>query len=76
SLEQIAFQVCIDARMQARLQDVIPLAQVGMEDDARLALAASYWDALGRGRREDDQARLLRETAAWFARTLERSRLA
>ncbi len=53
SAEEVAFYVGLEEQVDGRFDDVIALAQIGMNGDMKLALAENYWDEMGLGKLED-----------------------
>lgn len=49
SLEQLAFFICLDDKVDGHFDDLIAYAQIGMKGKARLVIAENYWDEMGRG---------------------------
>jgi hypothetical protein len=64
SLRELAFYVSLEEQVDGRFDDVIALAQLGMTDDMKLALAENYWDEMGCGNLADLHTTLFAESVA------------
>ena len=76
TLEQIAFYICLEEQVDGRFDDIIALAQLGLNGDAKLALAENFWDEMGRGVRDDMHTVMFEESSHYLRGVLERSHLA
>jgi hypothetical protein len=47
--EQLVHYLALEGGPDAEFDDLVALAQIGIEGDPKVALAANYWDELGRG---------------------------
>lgn len=76
SLAEMAFYIAFEEQVDGRFDDVIALAQIGLDGEAKLALARNYWDEMGEGRREEMHTYLFGQSVAYFRDALEASPLA
>lgn len=70
SLPEMALYVCFEQQVDGRFDDVIALAQLGLEGAAKLALARNYWDEMGEGVFENMHTVLFEKSAAYFRAAL------
>ncbi len=49
TLEQIAYFVCLDDKVDGHFDDLIAYAQIGLKGPMRMVIAENYWDEMGRG---------------------------
>lgn len=50
SLEQIAYYICLEAKVDGRFDDIIALAQLGLDGISKIVMAENYWDEMGHGK--------------------------
>lgn len=76
SLEQLAFYISLEEQVDGRFDDIIALAQLGLNGDAKLALAENFWDEMGRGVLDDMHTVMFGKSSQYLRGLLKRSRLA
>lgn len=49
SLEELAYYICLEEQVDGSFDDMIALAQLGVQGHMKLVMAANYWDEMGNG---------------------------
>lgn len=70
SIEEMALYISLEEQVDARFDDVIALAQLGMVGDMKLALAENFWDEMGLGHLDEMHTRLFEESATYMRQFL------
>lgn len=70
TIVHLARYVAAESLVDGRFDDVIALAQIGLDDHAKLALARNYWDEMGEGSREQMHTVLFADSARRLAQWL------
>jgi hypothetical protein len=73
SLEELSIYICYEEQVDGRFDDVIALAQLGLQPQAKVALAFNYWEEMGEGRVDQMHTLLFGESATYFRTVLERT---
>ena len=71
SLLELAFYICLEGQVDGRFDDVIALAQIGVSDTEKLALAENYWDEMGCGDITRIHTRMFSESAQYMSNILK-----
>jgi Iron-containing redox enzyme len=76
TLAELSFYIAFEEQVDGRFDDVIALAQIGLDGQAKLALARNYWEEMGEGCREEMHTYLFNQSAGYFRVALAASPLA
>lgn len=49
TLEELGFYICLEEKVDGSFDDMIALAQLGVQGKAKMIMAENYWDEMGNG---------------------------
>lgn len=75
SLHQIAYYICLEAQVDGRFDDIVALAQIGVDGKKKLAFANNYWDEMGNGALHKMHTVMFEESASYMKKLIEKTNL-
>lgn len=66
SLEEVALYICIEEEVDGRFDDLVAIAQIGLPDEGKMALAENYWDEMGHGKIAEMHTNLFSTSSAYM----------
>ncbi len=73
--EAIAFYVCMEELVDGSFDDIMALAQVGVDNKAKLAIAENYWDEMGNGEFDKIHTLMFETSVNYCKNILEQKKL-
>ncbi len=71
SIEEIAYYVYWESKVDGRFDDLIALAQIGLDGKPKLVIAENYWDEMGRGKIEKMHTYMFCQSANYLTQFLK-----
>lgn len=73
SLEEIAYYICLEEKVDGSFDDMIALAQLGVKGYAKLVMAENYWDEMGHGKEREMHTAMFAVSANYMKNLLKGS---
>lgn len=74
SLEELALYLIFEQQIDGSFDDLVALAQVGIQGKAKMVLAENYWDEMGNGNEREVHTTMFSESVNYMKAILEKSR--
>ncbi len=69
--QAIAYYICMEELVDGSFDDVMALAQIGVNNRSKLTIAENYWDEMGKGEFEKIHTEMFEESAIYCKKLLE-----
>lgn len=74
SLEELALYLIFEQRVDGSFDDIVSLAQIGVQGKAKMVLAENYWDEMGNGNEQHVHTTMFSESLEYLKAILEKSK--
>lgn len=71
--EEIAYYVRMEELVDGSFDDIMALAQIGVDNEAKLTIAENYWDEMGNGSHDDIHTIMFASSADYCKKLLEKN---